>query len=104
MELNAISMLSAKVDVMSQNLERMNVNSISSSTPSSSCEICGSVDHLTVNCQVGSPFALDVSEPVNYVKNFNPRSINDPFSNTYNPGWTNHPISPVGLIALLCIK
>jgi len=58
-------MLSAKVDVMSQKLERLNINSIGPSTPSPSCEICGSVNHLTMNCQVGSAFALDDSEPVN---------------------------------------
>jgi len=91
LELDAIFILSAKVDAMSQRLERLNVNSISSTTPSPSCEICRSIDHLIVNCQVGSPFALDVREPGNYVNNFNRRSTNDPFSSTYNPGGRSHP-------------
>jgi len=39
LELDAISMLSATVDAMSQKLERLNVNSISSSIFSPSCEI-----------------------------------------------------------------
>jgi len=55
--LDAISTLSAKVDVMSQRLERLNFNSINLSTPSPSCEIYGFVDHLTMNCHVGSLFA-----------------------------------------------
>ena len=55
LELDAISVLSSKVDAMSQKLEGSNVNSVS--TPSPSCDICGSVDHLTVHCQVGSSFA-----------------------------------------------
>ena len=76
---------------MFEKLECLNVNSISSSTPSPSCEICGSIGLLTVNCQVGSPFALDVIEPVYYVNNFNHRLTNDPFSNTYNPNWRNCP-------------
>ena len=57
--------------------------------PSPSCEICGLVDYLIVNCQVGSSFTQDASESVNYVNNFHPRPINDPFSNTYNLGWRN---------------
>ena len=50
LELDAIFILSAKVDAMSQKLEHLNVSSPSSSTLSPSCELCGSVDHLTVNC------------------------------------------------------
>ena len=70
LELDDISMLSAKVHAISKRLEQMNVNPISSSTPSSSGEIYGSIDHLTMNCEVNSPIAIDVSEPINYVNNF----------------------------------
>jgi len=84
LELDAVYMLSAKVDAMYRKLDWLNVNSTSSSTPSSTCEIYASVDHLTVNRQVGSPFTLDFNKSVNYVNNSNPRSINDPFLNTYN--------------------
>ena len=82
LKINAFSIFSSKVDAMSQKLECLNVNSVSSSIPSLSCEIGGSADHLTVNCQVESPFSPDVSEQVKYVNNFNPRPTNDPFSNT----------------------
>jgi len=82
LEVDALTLLSAKVDVMTQRLERMNVNAVNSSAPPP-CEICGSVDHLTLSCQVRSPFAQDANE-VNYVNNFNLRPINDPYSNTYN--------------------
>ena len=67
----------------------MNVNVVNSSAPPP-CEICGSIDHLTLNCQVESPFTQDTNE-VNYANNFNPRPTNDPYSNTYNQGWRNHP-------------
>jgi len=56
LELDVISVFFAKLDVMSQKLERLNVNFISSSTSSPSCEIYESVDHLTINYQVGSSF------------------------------------------------
>ena len=46
LELDAISMLSAKVYAMAQRLEWLNINFISSSTHSPSCEICVSVDHF----------------------------------------------------------
>lgn len=67
------------------------MNALNSSALPPSYEICGSIDHLTENCQVGSPFAKNTSYQVNYVSNFNLRPINDPYSNTYNPGWRNHP-------------
>ena len=66
----------------------MNVNAMNSSDPSL-YEICGSIEYVTLNCQVGSPFFQDPNE-VNYVQNFNPRPTNDPYSNIYNPGWKNH--------------
>jgi len=73
---------------MTQRLNRMDVNAVNSSAPSP-CEIFCSIEHVTLNCQVGSLFSQGPSE-VNYVQNFNPRSTNDPYSSTYNPGWKNH--------------
>jgi len=75
---------------MTQRLEQLNVNAVNSNAPPPSCEICGSINHLTENCQVGSPFVQNTSDQVNYVDNFNPRPTNDLFSNTYNLGWRNH--------------
>ena len=84
-----LTLLSAKVDAMTQRLDRINVNAVNSSS-SSPCEICGSIKHLTLNCQVRSLFSQDPNE-VNYVQNFNPRPANDLYSSTCNPGWKNHP-------------
>jgi len=39
LELDVISILSSKVDAMSEKLERFNVNAASSSIPSPSCDI-----------------------------------------------------------------
>jgi len=89
LEIDAITLLSAKVDTMTKRLDQMNVNAVSSSA-ASPCEICGSIEHMSLNCQFGSPFSQDPNE-VNYVLNFNPRPTNDTYSNTYNPGWKNHP-------------
>ena len=40
--------------------------------------------------QVGGPGPGEEGE-VQAMDNYNPRPRNDPFSNTYNPGWRNHP-------------
>ena len=86
LEVDALTLLSTKVDVMNQRLDRMNVNAVNSSAPST-YEICGSIEHVTLNYQVGSPFSKDPSK-VNYAQNFNPGPAK---SSTYNPGWKNHP-------------
>jgi len=59
-----------EVDVMTQRLDNLNVNVVNSSAPPP-CEICDFLEHLTLNCHIGSPFAQNTSE-VNYVNNFNP--------------------------------
>jgi hypothetical protein len=40
-----------------------------------------------MECQVGNP---SMSEQASYVSNYQ-RQQNNPYSNTYNPGWQNHP-------------
>jgi len=90
-----LTLLSTKVDAMTQRLNIMNVDAVNSSAPSP-CEICGSVEHVTLNYQVGSRFSQDPNK-VNYVQNFNPRPTDDLYSNTYNLGWKNHPNFFIGL-------
>ncbi|KAH9769700.1 hypothetical protein KPL71_012114 [Citrus sinensis] len=48
-----------------------------------SCVYCGE-EHDFDNCH-GNPAS------VNYVSNFNRQPQNNPYSNTYNPGWKQHP-------------
>jgi len=53
-EVDALTLLSVKVDAMTQRLDRMNINAVNSSAPSL-CEIFDSIEHVTLTCQVGSP-------------------------------------------------
>jgi len=46
LEFDAIALLSAERDAMTQRFERLNVNSVSLNAPSPLCEICGSIDQL----------------------------------------------------------
>jgi len=50
---DAITLLSAKVDRMTQRLDQMNVNAVNSSAPSL-CEICGSIEHTAYNSELSS--------------------------------------------------
>ena len=56
LEVDVLPLLYAKVDAVTQTLDRMSVNAVNSSSPSP-CEICGSIEHVSLNYQVGSPFS-----------------------------------------------
>jgi len=62
LEVDALTLLNAKVDAMTQRLERLNVNAVNSNVPSVSCEIYFSIDHLIENCHIRSPFAQNTSD------------------------------------------
>lgn len=79
-----ISELSKKVDLLLRNLGKgaSNVSHVSHDV----CSMCGDPSHSVNNCQSwGAP----PNAEVNGVYGNHPR--NDPFSNSYNPGWRNHP-------------
>ena len=81
---DSLTLLTAKMDVMTQRLDRLNVNAMNSCASSLTCERCGSYDHVTMNCQVRNLLALFPNEHVAYVNNFQHRPNHDPYSNTYN--------------------
>nr|GFB86744.1 hypothetical protein [Tanacetum cinerariifolium] len=79
-----ISELSKKVDILLRNLGKgvPNVSHVSHNA----CSMCADPSHSVNNCQNwGAPS----NEEVNGVYGNHPR--NDPFSESYNPGWRNHP-------------
>ncbi|KMT03871.1 hypothetical protein BVRB_8g188080 [Beta vulgaris subsp. vulgaris] len=79
-EVEGINMLNAKVDNSVNLFTKMsNVNSVSTTMP---CNLCRGA-HLTNECIN--------AEQAQYVSNFSRPPNNDPYSNTYNPGWRNHP-------------
>jgi len=57
LEVDAFTLLSAKVDVMTKRLDQLNVNSVNSSAPSP-CEICSSIEHISLHYQVWESFFL----------------------------------------------
>ena len=45
------------------------------------CEVCGVPGHVGTECQILAGISVD---QVNYAQG-------NPYANTYNPGWKNHP-------------
>ncbi|KAM2145525.1 hypothetical protein ACFX1R_049065 [Malus domestica] len=54
------------------------------------CSICAVPGHATVGCSYNVDFPEFVQEQANMVNAYR-RPGNDPYSNTYNQGWRNHP-------------
>ncbi|CAL9029654.1 unnamed protein product [Prunus brigantina] len=55
------------------------------------CAICNIPSHPTYQCSASEAYPEFVQEQVNLMNSYNQRPRNDPFSNTYNPGWRDHP-------------
>ncbi|XP_050877114.1 uncharacterized protein LOC127080868 [Lathyrus oleraceus] len=81
-EVNGIDRVNAKVDALTQKIESLAITpaaTVTAVTPN--YELCGTPEHTNVDCQLlaGIP-----TGKVNYAQG-------NPYSNTYNPGWRNHP-------------
>ncbi|XP_008232773.1 PREDICTED: uncharacterized protein LOC103331871 [Prunus mume] len=55
------------------------------------CSICETHDHPTISCPLGAAYPEFVQEQAKLVNSYNRGPINDPYSQSYNPGWRNHP-------------
>jgi len=60
-EIDALTLLTAKMDAMTQKLDKLNVYVVNSCAPSPLCDRCRSLEHVSENCQVGNPFAPPMS-------------------------------------------
>ena len=81
---NQVATLSRKID---------QILSLKSQTPAhtqEACVLCLSPMHSILECPSAPQFPELVQEHVNAAQTY-ARTGNDPFSNTYNPGWRNHP-------------
>ncbi|XP_058759534.1 uncharacterized protein LOC131632822 [Vicia villosa] len=81
-EISSLDRVNAKVDALTQKIENLTVAPVAAvATVSPNCEICGMPGHAAPECHL---LAGVSPEPVNYAQG-------NPYSNTYNPGWKNHP-------------
>jgi polyhydroxyalkanoate synthesis regulator phasin len=86
-EVSSNSNMAAEIAALNRKIDQMSVNWVN--YPSSlSCSICGGTDHLAINCGVSNESS---HEEVNAINQGNFKPNNNPYSNTYNPGWRSHP-------------
>jgi len=81
------------VDAITRKLDQMMVasfapNSTHMYTQHAPCSFCSSPMHHINDCPTAGKFSDDSIEQVNAAFS---HPGNDPYSNTYNPGWRNHP-------------
>ncbi|KAI5666975.1 hypothetical protein M9H77_16828 [Catharanthus roseus] len=84
--------LSLKVDALSKKFDQLlALNTLPTNSPNVQgvCAICSSPSHVIYDCPSASLFPEFVQEQVNVAQGFHRQ--NDPYSNTYNSGWRNHP-------------
>jgi len=86
-DVDALTLLTKKMDVMTQKLGRLNVSAVNSCAPSPTCDRCGFHGHVIENCQNRNPFVTSPSAHVASMNNFQPRLTHDSYSNSYNPSW-----------------
>ena len=82
LELDSIKLLSAKVDALTNLVNKAHINSIENTNVA--CEFCGG-NHESVDCQAGNLFFFSSTEQVNYMDNSQGLQ-NAFFSNAYNHG------------------
>jgi uncharacterized coiled-coil protein SlyX len=82
-----------KVDVIAKKLDQIMIagfapNTAHISTQPESCSFCSSTMHHLNDCPTAGNYTDVSHEHVNAAFS---KPGNDPYSNTYNPGWRNHP-------------
>ena len=85
----------SKVDELSQKLDRLLNTGQSPILPNpiqEVCALCASPNHFVSECPAVPQFSEFMHEQVQQAPVQQARRLgNDPYSNTYNPGWRNHP-------------
>jgi hypothetical protein len=84
-EVNTYSALSAKIDSLFHKVDSISQTANSAQVKKQNCEECGA-NHNTSNC----PILAQGMEQVEYAQ-WSQHQHNNPQTDTYNPGWKNHP-------------
>lgn len=81
-EVNNLDHMNAKMDAISQKVESLVINpTVTVAAVHTGCEICGTPGHVTAEYSLLAETNLD---QINYAQG-------NPYSNTYNHRWRNHP-------------
>ncbi|XP_073132930.1 uncharacterized protein [Henckelia pumila] len=85
-QVDAFTSVAAQLEVMNKRIEELSVGNSVMRVQEVWCVKCGA-EHFTKDCQT---FSQPEGVMESYMGNQN-RPRNDPFSNSYNPGWRQHP-------------
>jgi hypothetical protein len=77
-----------KLDMIVKSMTTHNISPIQQIAQVEVCAICSHSNHTTETCPMSS---FTNQEQTNYVGQNNYPPKNNPYSNTYNAGWRNHP-------------
>jgi hypothetical protein len=77
-----------KLDMIVKAMALQNISPSQQAAPPQVCAICSQFDHTTDTCPL---YSSADQEQANYVGQNNYPPKNNPYSNTYNPGWRNDP-------------
>jgi hypothetical protein len=88
LELDSLTFMKMKLETIQNQISQLSVSKVNQVTHSLSCEIYGVMEHTALECPLSIP--QENLENVNMLNNFN-RPQNNPYSQSYNPGWRNHP-------------
>ncbi|XP_058189424.1 uncharacterized protein LOC131307014 [Rhododendron vialii] len=91
--------LNSKVELLTEKVEKLLCMGPATSQPppyQEACSLCASPAHYIVDCPAAPQFPLFVQEQVNAAQGYaNAQGFskpgNDPFSTSYNQGWSKHP-------------
>jgi hypothetical protein len=85
---NQMATMKRKLDMLVKAMTSQNISPIQQIAQVEVCAICSHSDHTTEACPMS---AFTDQEQANYVGQNNYPQKNNPYSNTYNAGWQNHP-------------
>ncbi|XP_050908983.1 uncharacterized protein LOC127122734 [Lathyrus oleraceus] len=81
-EVSSLDHVNAKVDALTQKIHNLAITPTTTvAAVALNCEICGVPGHAAPECQLLTGVSTD---QVHHAEG-------NPYSNTYNPGWKNHP-------------
>jgi hypothetical protein len=85
---NHMAAMEKKLNMLVKAMTTQNISPIKQAAQIQVCAICSHFDHTTETCPLNS---FTDKEQENYVGHNNYSPKNNPYSNTYNVGWHNHP-------------
>lgn len=85
-----VNTLDLSADTLTKRFDKFNISVVN--VTNISYEICRTIGYTTMNYQIGVAPSQGIQvEQVDVINNYNQRPQNDPYSNTYNSCWRNHP-------------